>query len=186
MNHMDEGVFRIAPFGPRIGTRLEGETARAALLLALTALGEPGRLLVALDGVEVLSGSFADEAIALPCGRLAAGEYGNRFLVVRAPDLELVDDLSHKLEQHHLAMLCLIDNGWEVLGLLPPPIRETLALVIERHDVTAKELAQALGIKHNACLHRVGRLSALRLVGRQSVGVAGPHPAYRFFSILEG
>jgi len=186
MNEMEEGVFRIASFGARVGTRLEGEAARAALLSALTALCEPGRLIVSLDGVEVLSGSFADEAIALPYSRLAAEEYGDRYLVVCTPDLELADDLSHKLEQRRLAMLCLVDEGWEVLGPLPSPMRETLSLVIERGSVTAKDLAEALGIRHNACLHRVGRLSALRLIGRESIGVAGPHPAYRFFSILGG
>jgi hypothetical protein len=186
MNQMDEAVFQVASFGARVGTRLEGEAAHTALLSALTRLDEPCRLLVSLDGIEVLSGSFADEAIALPYSRLAAGEYGDRYLVIHTPSLELADDLSHKLEQRHLAMLCRVDGGWEVLGLLPPPMRETLALVIERGSATAKELAATLDIRHNACLHRVGRLSALRLVGRESIGIAGPHPAYRFFSILRG
>ncbi|UCF09535.1 MAG: hypothetical protein JSW65_05580, partial [Candidatus Bipolaricaulota bacterium] len=68
--------FPIAPFGPRLGTRGEGASAQEALLRALCALPEPGRLIVDLNGVDVLSGSFADEAIAIPCARVAAGEHG--------------------------------------------------------------------------------------------------------------
>ena len=66
MNSMDERIFPIHTFGRRLGTRLEGRAARERLIAALEALEEPGRLIVSLEGVEVLSGSFADEAIAIP------------------------------------------------------------------------------------------------------------------------
>ena len=184
MNVMDERTFPIAPFGVRLGTRLEGKSAREQLLGILDELPQPGRLVVSLEGVEVLSGSFADEAIAIPCSRLASGEYGDRYLALRAPSLEITDDLAHKLERRRLAALCLIDDGWEVVGLLAPVMRETLAVVVERGETTAKELAEALRIRHNACLHRVGRLAQLRLIRREEVGLVGPHPSYRLFSIL--
>lgn len=184
MNFMDEQCFPIHRFGRRLGTRLEGTAACQHLLEALQRLGQPGRLIVSLEHVEVLSGSFADEAIGIPYGRLAAGEYGDRFMLLRSPSLDLADDLAHKLDRRRLAMLCLLGDGWEVLGQLPPPMRETLALVIEQGRTTAKRLAQGLGIRHNACLHRVSRLAALRLIRREAVGVAGPHPSYRLFSLL--
>lgn len=181
---MNDAAFPILPFGLRLGTRSEGEGARAELLAALLAISEPGRLTVDLSGVDVLSGSFADEAVAIPCSRLVAGECGDRYLLVRAPHADLVDDLAHKLERRRLAMLCRIDDGWTVLGALPPPMHETLRLVAERRETTAKELADALDIRHNACLHRVGRLADLRLLRREVVGVIGPHPTYRLSSIL--
>ena len=184
MNTMNELIFPILPFGIRLGTRLEGKRAREKLLVVLESISEPGRLIVSLDGVEVLSGSFADETIALSCARLATGEYGDRYLVVRSPSLEIAEDLSHKLERRHLAMLCLLDDGWEVLGQLAQPMRETLTLVITRQETTAKELSEALGIRHNACLHRVGRLAELHLIRREEVGLTGPYPTYRLFSII--
>lgn len=181
---MNEQTFPIAPFGVRLGTRLEGKGAREKLLATLSSIPEPGRLIVSLDEVEVLSGSFADETIALSCARLATGEYGDRYLIVRSPSLEIVEDLSHKLERRRLAMLCLIDDRWDVLGQLAAPMRETLALVIKHKETTAKELAGMLGIRHNACLHRVGRLADLRLIRREKIGLAGPYPTYRLSSII--
>jgi hypothetical protein len=176
--------FPIHPFGSRLGTRGEGEAARAELLRVLTALPEPGRLLVDLEGVDVLSGSFADEAIAIPYGRLAGGEYGDRYMLIRGREPDLADDLGYKLERRRLAMLFLAPSGWRTLGALPPPMEETLALIVERREATAKELADALGIRHNACLHRVGRLAALRLIRREEVGVVGPHATYRLISVV--
>jgi len=184
MNKMDERVFPIAPFGTRLGTRLEGKAAREELLEVVHGLPQPGRVVILLDGVEVLSGSFADEAIAIPYSRLAAGEYGDRYLVLRACTPEITDDLSHKLERRRLAALCLIDDDWSVLGSLPAMMRETLALVIARGEATAGELAEALGIRHNACLHRVSRLAQLRLIRREAVGSVGPHQSYRLSSIV--
>ena len=184
MNMMNERTFQISPFGVRLGTRLEGRYAREKLLAALASIPEPGRLIVSLDGVEVLSGSFADEAIALSCARLTTGEYGNRYLIVRSPSMEIAEDLSHKLERRRLAMLCLLDDRWEVLGQLAAPMRETLALVIKHKETTAKELAKILGIRHNACLHRIGRLADLRLIRREEVGLSGPYPIYRLSSII--
>ena len=184
MNVMNELTFPIAPFGVRLGTRLEGKGARERLLVTLESIPEPGRLIVSLDGVEVLSGSFADETIALSCARLATGEYGDRYLVVRSPSLEIAEDLSHKLERRHLAMFCLIDGRIEVLGQLAFPMRETLELVNKLKETTAKELSELLGIRHNACLHRVGKLTELRLIRREEIGSAGPHRAYRLFSVI--
>ncbi len=184
MNAMHERTFPIAPFGIRLGTRLEGKAAREQLVGILDELPQPGRVVVSLEGVEVLSGSFADEAIAIPYSRLASGEYGDRYLVLRAPSLEITDDLAHKLERRRLAMICLTGDGWEVVGLLAPAMREALTLVVKCGETTPKELAAALNIRHNACLHRVGRLAELRLIRREEVGLAGPHPSYRLFSIL--
>jgi hypothetical protein len=184
MNMMNELTFSISQFGTRLGTRLEGAQARQALIAALKSIDEPGRLVISLDGVDVLSGSFADETIAIPCARLTTGEYGDRYLIVRCPNLEIAEDLSHKLERRAVAMLCLHDNGWEVLGHIASQMRQTLELVIKLQTTVAKELSEALGINHNTCLHRVGRLANLHLIRREEVGLAGPHAAYRFSSII--
>jgi DNA-binding Lrp family transcriptional regulator len=63
-------------------------------------------------------------------------------------------------------------------------MRQTLELVIKLQKTVAKELSEALGINHNTCLHRVGRLANLHLIRREEVGLAGPHAAYRFSSII--
>ncbi len=185
MNDMDEQLLLLRQFGVRIGTRKEGSAARQVIVDAIQALAEPARLVISLDGIQVLSGSFADEAIGICCLRLAAGEYGDRYMVLSAPLTEVIEDLSHKLERRDLAILCEVDNEWSVLGALSPAMEETLSLMIKRQHATAKELAELLDIEHNTCLHRLGKLVDLRLVGRKQIGQVGPYPSYRFFSIVE-
>ena len=163
---------------------MEGQAAQKKLLTSLQALPEPGRLIISLNGVEVLSGSFADSAIAFPYSRLITGEYGDRYMLLRSSSAEITEDLSHKLERRGLAMLCLTGADWRPLGLLPPAMKDTLALVIRYKETTAKKLASELHIRHNACLHRLARLTELRLIRREQMGIAGPYPAYRFLSIL--
>ena len=62
--------FSLAKFGKRLGTRLEGEKAHVEIFSELEKLPEGGVLILDLEGVEVLSGSFADEAIGKVLERL--------------------------------------------------------------------------------------------------------------------
>ena len=191
--------FEVSQFGTRLGTRLEGRKARESLLVALLAVPEPGFLLVSLAGLDVLSGSFADETIAIPYARICAGEYGERSIVISSPKPEITDDLAHKLERRHLAMLGVSSpspdtwplpgsdarqDAWTVLGPLPDPMRETLARIVTVGQTSARQLAEDLGIQHNTCLHRVNRLAALRLIDRRRVGAAGPHSMYELASLF--
>jgi len=180
---MNNAVFSVARYGVRLGTRSEGERARLDLIAALAALPPAGRLVVSLDGVEVLSGSFADEAIGKALQLLVAGAYGDRTMILRAPSADRTEDLSDKLEQRKLAMLCVIDGAWSIVGRLAAPLRETLARVIERGTVTGKDLAETLGIPANTCHNRIRRLVDLRLVRAEETGATAPQTQYRFHAI---
>lgn len=184
MNQMNEETFSVARYGHRVGTRAEGEAARADLLAALSAVPSDGQLTVSLEGVEVLSGSFADELIAKTYQLLVSGLYEDRTMLVSTPSVELTEGLDDKLTQRRLAMLCIRDGAWSVLGQLAEPHRETLALVIERGTTSAKELAEALEIPPNACHQRLRRLVDLRLVLQERIGVNAPKTQYHFRSIL--
>jgi hypothetical protein len=184
MNRMNRRTFSIAEFGTRVGTRSEGEAARERLLAALSGLPSDGQLVVSLDGVEVLSGSFADEVIAKTYQLLLSGAYEERTMVVGASSKELTEGLEDKLRQRQLAMLCVDGNAWRVLGQLAEPHVETLALLIDRETASAKELADTLGIQPNACHQRLKRLVDLRLILQERIGVNAPQTQYRFCSIL--
>ncbi len=181
---MKRQAFSVAQFGTRLGTRTEGEAARLALLATLEATPPDGQILVSLDEIEVLSGSFADELIAKSYQLLVSGLYADRTMVIGASAPEVTEGLDDKLSQRGLAMLCVHDGGWSILGQLADPHRETLALVIDRRAATAKELADALGIPANACHQRLRRLVDLRLVFQERIGDAAPRTQYRFRSIL--
>lgn len=177
--------FPIAQFGTRLGTRMEGRRAQKELAGALRALSEGDQMMVVLDGVDVLSGSFADEVLAKTVQEIVGGLHPGRTLVVRSPSRELVDDLEHKLERRKLAMLGRIDSKWILLGADIPALAETLALIIERGTTTTKELAETLALPMNTCANRVARLADLRLVHRIPVGRKGRQPVYELHSIVE-
>jgi hypothetical protein len=184
MNAVNRAVFDVSRFGARLGTRLEGEAARGELLAALERLPTDGQLVVSLGGVDVLSGSFADELIGKACQLLASGIYEQRTMIVSTPSLDLTEDLSGKLTQRRLAMLCTVDGRRHVLGTLAEPLLETLELLVERTHATARELADALEIPSNACHNRLRRLVDLHLIRQERIGVSSPKTQYRFHSIL--
>jgi len=157
-------TFPLKKYGVRLGLRREGEAAAEEAWGALKRLKRPGVLEVELEGIEVLSGSFADAALAEPLSRLVRGKLPERYLYVVAPDPEVVEDLGGKLEQRGLAMLVLFPDSWDVLGKLVPSLREALGLVIGKGEMTSAELAEILGISPKAAAVRLKELSQKRLV----------------------
>jgi len=182
--HVEE--FRIAQFGTRLGTRLEGERARAELESLIESLPEEGQVRLLLDGLEVLSTSFADELVGKTYQRVVDGGFGDRTMVLDAPALELAEGVDVKLAQRKLAMLCLHDGRWRLIGFHTPALAETLDLILEKRHTTARELADELGLQMSASVNRVARLADLRLVRRRKIGMKGPQDIYALDSILGG
>ena len=166
MRKLDFAVktFALAQYGSRLGLRREGETVAKEIWRALEGLPRPGVLQVDLTGLEVLSASFADAALAGPLYRLVNGELPERYIYAVSPDREIVEDLGGKLEQRGLAMLVLFPDSWDVLGKLVPSLREALGLVIGKGEMTSAELAEILGISPKAAAVRLKELSQKRLV----------------------
>lgn len=162
---MTTRTILLAQFGTRVGTRGEGRAAGVQLWNELSTLPAEAILEVDLSRVEVLSGSFADEAIVGTVARLVAGELPGRYLVVRTPSEDLVEDLGLKLAQRKLALLAVLDGGrWLALGHLPPYLRETLDWVVTRGETTSQDLAQGLKVSPRAAATRIAQLAELRLV----------------------
>jgi len=55
---------------------------------------------------------------------------------------------------------------------------DTLRLIIDKGETTAKELAGELGLQMNACVNRVARLAKLHLIRREQIGMSGPQAIY--------
>ena len=178
--------FRIAQFGPRLGTRMEGEGAREQLIALLRSLPDTGQARISLEGIDVLSTSFADELIGRTLHPLTIGEFGDRTMILETPALDLADGIDVKLAQRQLAMLCLTKDSWHLIGAYTPAMTETLGLIIDKGTTTAKELAGELGLQMNACVNRVARLAKLHLIRREQIGISGPQAIYSLHSILGG
>jgi DNA-binding transcriptional ArsR family regulator len=160
----NEATFSLAGYGARLGLRREGITVAEEIWRALARVKRPGVLRVELGGIEVLSGSFADAALAGPLSRLVEGALPERYMYVAAPDPEVVEDLGTKLEQRNLAMIALLPGTWDTLGYLSPSLREALSLVVDRGETTSAELAEALGISPKAAAVRLKELAKGKLI----------------------
>lgn len=162
---MKTRTILLAQFGTRVGTRSEGRAAQQAVWSELLSLPAEGILAADLAGIEVLSGSFADEAVVEPAARLVAGELPGRYLIVRAPKEDLLEDLAAKLAQRKLALLAVVDGKAPLpLGRLPPYLDESLRWIVAHGEATSGDLAQALGVSPRAAATRIAQLGALRLV----------------------
>jgi len=161
---MADRLVRLAQFGKRLGTRGEGKKAQELLWQELRSLPEGQVLVVDLSGLEVLSGSFADEAIVSVVERLRGGNLPGRYLLVQAPHEELLEDLSERLARRGLALFALVGDGWRILGRLSGYLEETLHWIVQRGEATSPELAQALSISVKNASTRLTELQKLRLV----------------------
>lgn len=178
--------FELAKYGKRPGTRLEGTRAREAVEAALAALPAGGQLVISLDGLDILSGTFADEAIVRPYAKLISERDDRRTMIVDSPSEDLTEDLSRALGAARTAMLAVVAGRWRVLGLLSPSLTATLTQIMKRRRTTAKELSRALGINPTACHQRISRLAEMRLIRLEKTGRPAPNTRFVVSSILRG
>lgn len=149
-------------------TRETGKQMREALEERFQA--EPEEAVVILDfkGVGILDYSCADEIVAKLISRLNAGEYGNRYLLLRGLNATQRENIEVALERKRLATLFLReDKSWEVLGVLNNYLRETLEEVMREGRITARDLAEVEELEINTSSTRLANLCKLQLVQRR-------------------
>ena len=149
-------------------TRETGKRMREALEERLQT-ESPGELII-LDfkGVGILDYSCADEIVAKLISRLNAGEYGDRYLLLRGLNPTQKENIEVALERKHLAALFLNEEKkWEVLGVLNNYLKETLDEVMTKGRMTARDLADAAELEINTSSTRLANLYKLQLVQRR-------------------
>ena len=131
---------------------------------------EPEEAIVILDfkAVGILDYSCADEIVAKLISRLNAGEYGNRYLLLRGLNATQKENIEVALERKRLAALFLNeDKRWEILGVLNNYLRETLEEVMREGRITARDLAEVEDLEINTSSTRLANLYKLQLVQRR-------------------
>lgn len=149
-------------------TRETGRWMREALEERLQR--EPEETIVILDfrSVGILDYSCADEIVAKLISRLNAGEYGNRYLLLRGLNPTQRENIEVALERKRLAALFVReDKSWEILGVLNNYLRDTLEEVIKEGRITARDLAEAEDLEINTSSTRLANLYKLQLVQRR-------------------
>jgi len=185
MSSREKKRIQISGFGKRPGTRVEGGEAGEALRGALAELSMDGQLVISLEGLDILSGTFADEAIVRPYSELLAQKGDHRTMIIDSPTEDLTEDLSRALSAFGLVMIAVVGGKWCVLGVLPPQLLATLVVIMNRPVLSVKEIATELDIKPAACHRRIGRLADMRLVRLEETGKPAPKTRFTVHSILE-
>ncbi len=172
----------------------------------------PGSVLVLdFNGVEMMDYSFADEAFGALYSRMAAREYPDRYMVLATGDDEvskaLLENIEVALNQREVAALVIphalveeSSNGveratnpnaskesdeWNVIGVLPEHLLDTLRAVMEKEQATVRDLVEALHLDSaTACNNRVARLHQLRLVRREAAIVPEGGRQYCYSSVI--
>ena len=105
---------------------------------------EPEGTVVALDftHVSIIDFSCADEIVSKLIARLQAQEYGDKYVVLQGLTPTQEENIAVALERKKLpALMRRPDGSWHLLGTLNPYLYEALQFVMERKEVTARELA---------------------------------------------
>lgn len=155
--------------GKLMVTRGTGRRVREALAEVLEGLPGGGVLYVDTRGVELMDYSFADEALGILASRVAAGEYGDRHVVLVEEDRELLENIEASLRQRGMAMVRIDEPGTkpEIVGEVSEHLVETLRTIYEAGSITNADLAARLGINHTACNNRATKLFKLGLIHRR-------------------
>jgi len=146
--------------------RLRGVRIREALEKIL---GEEKRFLrVVLDfsGMGSIDFSWADEVVAKMISRLWSGEYGEKFLVLRNLNASQAENIGVALERKRLAILTTGPEGWRIIGSLNNYLIRTLNRVMDKKQLTLRELSEEEGIEMNTSGTRLLNLYRKRLVAR--------------------
>jgi len=129
---------------------------------------EKGPLLVVLDfsGIGSIDFSWADEVVAKMISRLWSAEYGEKFIVLKNLNASQTENISVALERKRLAALVTESEGWQIIGSLNNYLAHTLKQVMEKRDLTLRQLSEEEGIGMNTSGTRLLNLYKKRLVVR--------------------
>lgn len=205
----------MSSFGKHLAMRPRGREVQQEIDSLLRSLPPESVLVIDFEGVEMMDYSFADEALGAIFSRLSAKEYPNRYIVLAAGEGDLAEALIENVEvalaRREVAALVLPKEGieealgadgkrrtgpmpvvlradageWRVAGTLPQHLIETLRAVMDRQQVTVRELADELQIDSaTACNNRIARLYQLRLVRREAAIVPEGGRQYFYSSVI--
>ena len=171
--------------GKLMVTRGTGRRVREVLAEVLEELPGDGVLYVDTRGVELMDYSFADEALGILTSRVAAGEYGDRRVVLVEEDRELLENIEASLRQRGLAIIRVDEPGAkpEIVGEVPDHLVDTLRTIYEAGSITNADLAARLGLNHTACNNRATRLFKLGLIHRRKTTAAPGGRQYSYEGI---
>jgi hypothetical protein len=150
-------------------TRETGRSMRELIELRLER--EPEGAVVALDfsHVGIIDFSCADEIVSKLVARLQGLEYGDKYVVLHGLTSTHEENIAVALERKKLAVLVSRPDGsWRLLGSLNPYLNEALQFVMDRKEITARDLADDTQVEISLASTKLLNLFKARLVQRSS------------------
>lgn len=166
-------------------TREAGKMIREVIESKLRSEQEGIVVILDFSRVGPIDYSYADEIIAKLIVRLNAMEYGDKFIAVTGLSKTQEENIHVALERKKLHLLSIKParkpqggnkeirgrsvtslNGWHILGILNPYLRDVLHIVMERQILSARELANLRNMKINSASTKLLNLYKARLVKR--------------------
>jgi len=162
------------PSGNKIRERIEKDIAK-----------EKDGAVVALDfsKIGIIDFSCADEIVTKLVSRLVSGEYGDRYIILTGLNENQKENIEVALERKDLAVMGeMRDKTTALIGNLDNYLKQTLNLILDKGNITAKELSEALELPANTSGTRLLNLYKKRLVKRtEEVRDSGRAWAYSTF-----
>lgn len=131
--------------------------------------------IIALDfsRIGIVDYSCADEIVAKLISRLLSGEYGDKYIVLVGLNENQKENIEVALDRKDLAVIAKMQGkGKILLGKLHNYLQDTLAVVLEKGRITAKELSEIKKLEANTSGTRLLNLYKKRLVKRVDEVVA--------------
>ncbi len=169
--------------GPDLLTRSFGRRAFPVLEERLRAIPVGEALVLDCGAIGVMDTSFADETLLEMATGLAAGRYGDRYLVLKDPSPDVVDNLDAAIARRRVKVAFPIVDGasFTTVGHVEPNLVEAWRLALGTAGFTARDLADQLGLEINTASMRLRKLFDARLLARrEEVTPAGREYVYAF------
>lgn len=172
--------FEFRKLGDIFSTRERGAKVRAEIVESLRGIDQDEPLLFDFEGVQLISFSFADEVVGRLVQDRAAGEIGERAIVVLNASDEIVHPIRSSMERRKLIVTHATSQGVEMVGAAEH-VQATFEAAQRKGKFRTAELAAELGISVPALNNRLKPLLAAGVLARQpSIPRAGGREyAYR-------
>lgn len=161
----------ILKYGPRVGTRAEGQKAQPEIEAQIKNMPYGNILVLSLEGMEMMGYSFADEAIALTFQRLISNEYGDKYIIIRGSNPDVLESVDIALQKRSLSALVVGNNGWKCIGLSKSDLMDVLKIIVEKKEISTPKLTESIGKDMTAqnCNNKVMELARLKLIKREKI-----------------
>lgn len=168
--------------GPDLLLRDYGRRAFPILEKALLDVPTGQALVLDFDGVSVMDTSFADETLLELALGLIHGRYGDRFLVLERPSPATIENLEGTIARRRAKVALPIreDGRMRLVGHVEPNLAEAWELAQQVETLTARGLADRLGLEINTASMRLHKLyNARLLVRREEITPSGRQHIYQ-------